>query len=141
VTGVSAATEHALETALDRLLSGQPLRTDGALTVAGLAREAGVSRATANRAGRTIERLRAATTTSETHSGTNPEALRQRIRTLENELAARTRRESREVGALRQRAHILAQYVQALTLDNEALRKTLADHDLLHQLPHAAPVD
>ena len=38
MTGVSAATEHALESALDRLLSGQPLRTDGALTVAGLAR-------------------------------------------------------------------------------------------------------
>lgn len=141
MTGVSAATEQVLESALDRLLSGQPLRTNGALTVAGLAREAGVSRATANRASRSLERLRAATATGENHTGANPESLRQRIRTLETELAARTRRESREVDALRQRAHILAQYVQALTLDNEALRKALADHDLLHQLPHAAPVD
>ncbi|MDJ0418863.1 hypothetical protein [Rhodococcus opacus] len=137
MTGVSTATEQALESALDRLLSGQPLRTDGALTIAGLAREADVSRATANRATRTLKRLRAATATSENHNGTNPESLRQRIRTLEKELAARMRRENGEVAALRQRAHILAQHVQALALDNEALRKTLADHDLLHRLPHA----
>lgn len=47
---VSRTTEQALRAALARLSSGNPLQTDGRLTVANLAREAGVSRATANRA-------------------------------------------------------------------------------------------
>jgi hypothetical protein len=47
---VSHTTEQALRAALTRLASGNALQTDGRLTVANLAREAGVSRATANRA-------------------------------------------------------------------------------------------
>jgi hypothetical protein len=47
---VSHTTEQALRAALTRLASGNALQTDGQLTVANLAREAGVSRATANRA-------------------------------------------------------------------------------------------
>lgn len=47
---VSHTTERALRAALGRLASGNALQTDGQLTVANLAREAGVSRATANRA-------------------------------------------------------------------------------------------
>jgi hypothetical protein len=47
---VSHTTEQALRAALARLSSENPLQTDGRLTVANLAREAGVSRATANRA-------------------------------------------------------------------------------------------
>lgn len=47
---VSRTTEEALRQALARLMDGCPTRTDGRLNVANLAREAGVSRATANRA-------------------------------------------------------------------------------------------
>ena len=47
---VSRTTEQALRAALARLASGNALQTDGRLTVANLAREAGVSRATVNRA-------------------------------------------------------------------------------------------
>ncbi len=47
---VSPSTEQALREALTRIVSGNAARTDGLLTVANLAREAGVSRATANRA-------------------------------------------------------------------------------------------
>ena len=47
---VSRTTEEALRQALARLIDGCPTRTDGRLTVANLAREAGMSRATANRA-------------------------------------------------------------------------------------------
>jgi septal ring factor EnvC (AmiA/AmiB activator) len=47
---VTPATESKLRTAMERLLSGQPTRTDGRLTKANLHIEAGVSRATMNRA-------------------------------------------------------------------------------------------
>ncbi|WP_152643201.1 MULTISPECIES: hypothetical protein [Rhizobium] len=47
---VSAATEQALSEAMARLFDGCPRVTDGRLTVVNLAVEAGVSRATANRA-------------------------------------------------------------------------------------------
>ncbi|MCT9092578.1 hypothetical protein N4G70_27450 [Streptomyces sp. ASQP_92] len=46
----SAKTQQALRDAMERLLSGQPERTDGKLTKNNLCREAGVSRATMNRA-------------------------------------------------------------------------------------------
>jgi len=47
---VSAATEQKLRAAMQRLLDGTPLRTDGALTKENLAREADVSHATVHRA-------------------------------------------------------------------------------------------
>ena len=47
---VSRSTEQALRAALARLAAGNALQSDGRLTVANLAREAGFSRATANRA-------------------------------------------------------------------------------------------
>lgn len=57
---VSTATEGALREALTRLVSGNAFRLDGRLTVADLAREAGVSRATANRAPAILAELREA---------------------------------------------------------------------------------
>lgn len=57
---VSTSTEHALRGALIRIVSGNATRTDGLLTVANLAREAGVSRATANRAPAILAELRKA---------------------------------------------------------------------------------
>ncbi|MEY9877903.1 hypothetical protein ABH931_007427 [Streptacidiphilus sp. MAP12-33] len=47
---VSAATELALREAMDRLFAGAAQNTDGKLTENNLWREAGVSRATMNRA-------------------------------------------------------------------------------------------
>ena len=47
---VSPATETKLRAAMQRLLDGAPLRTDGALTKENLAREAEVSHATVHRA-------------------------------------------------------------------------------------------
>lgn len=55
---VSAATERALREAMERLLDGCPRVADGRLTVVNLAIEAGVSRATANRASRVLEAFR-----------------------------------------------------------------------------------
>lgn len=50
MTAVSPSTEKKLRNAMERLLAGQPARTDGRLTKANLHIEAGVSRATMNRA-------------------------------------------------------------------------------------------
>ena len=55
---VSAATEQALREAMARLLYGCPRVADGRLTVVNLAIEAGVSRATANRASEVLEAFR-----------------------------------------------------------------------------------
>lgn len=51
MTAVSPASEKKLRDAMQRLLTGQSRRTDGRLTKANLHVEAGVSRATMNRAG------------------------------------------------------------------------------------------
>ncbi|MGS7013738.1 hypothetical protein RCI25_29110, partial [Pseudomonas aeruginosa] len=68
-----------------RLLDGRPERTDGALTVSNLAREAGVSRATANRAVDLLAEFRAAEARQRRSS---PQALKDRVRSLEAELRA-----------------------------------------------------
>ncbi len=57
---VRRSTEAALVAAMERLLANEPLTTDGRLTVANLAREALVSRATANRATGILETYREA---------------------------------------------------------------------------------
>jgi chromosome segregation ATPase len=54
VTTVSPATEKKLRDAMQRLLTGKSKRTDGRLTKANLHIEAGVSRATMNRAASVI---------------------------------------------------------------------------------------
>jgi hypothetical protein len=63
VKPVRTSTEQALREALNRLVSGNASRSNGRLTVAGLAREAGVSRATANRAPAILSELREAEAT------------------------------------------------------------------------------
>ena len=55
---VSAPTHQALRSAMDRLLAGAPKESDGRLTIVNLAIEAGVSRATANRAEQIIADFR-----------------------------------------------------------------------------------
>lgn len=102
--------EAALRAAMARLLDGRPVRTDGALTVANLAREAGVSRATANRAADLLAEFRAA---EARHRRSSPQALKQRIRTLEAELRAVR---GAELAELRRLNRTLAQHIQMLTL-------------------------
>ncbi|SDN38069.1 hypothetical protein [Ensifer sp. YR511] len=53
------STDRALRAALTRLVCGNATRTNGRLTVTNLAREANVSRATANRAPAIVAELRA----------------------------------------------------------------------------------
>ncbi|WP_245331648.1 hypothetical protein [Bradyrhizobium sp. NAS80.1] len=99
-----------MRAAMARLLDGRPERTDGALTVANLAREAGVSRATANRAADLLAEFRVAEARQRRSS---PQTLKQRIRTLEAELRAVR---GAEMAELRTRNRTLAQHIQILTL-------------------------
>jgi hypothetical protein len=123
VSAVSAETASALEEAMQRLLEGRPSRTDGALTIANLAREAGVSRATANRATDIIDRFR--TRLDVTADEDLPATLRDRIKTLTPQIAEIKQREHQEIADLRATVSTLAQHVQALTLENQALRTAL----------------
>lgn len=55
---VSAQTEEALRAALARLVEGRATRTDGRLSAANLAREAGLARATVHRAATILAELK-----------------------------------------------------------------------------------
>lgn len=100
---VSPASEKKLRDAMDRLFTGMPQRTDGRLIKENLYKEAGVSRATMNRAtsllaqweekstgnqprDRTIEQLNEA----ERKSKDTIKRLRQEVRELEDQMTAAT---------------------------------------------------
>jgi homoaconitase/3-isopropylmalate dehydratase large subunit len=110
---ISAATKEALLDAMERLLAGQALKTDGRLTAVNLAIEAGVSRATANRATELLTDYRRRAAAS------------QRARGQELEVArAGSGEESRN-------AHILAQHVQARALHKKQDEQRASRADVL----------
>lgn len=110
MTSLGPKSKVALRAAMARLLDGRPERTDGALTVSNLAREAGVGRATANRAVDLLAEFRAA---EARHRRSSPQALKDRVRSLEAELRAVRGAEMAELRAL---TRALAQHIQVLTL-------------------------
>lgn len=97
---------------------------NGALTVAGLAAEAGVSRSTANRSASAVKALRSLQLArgSEDDLDRCPFDERQ----ARNEIAELRRRHAEKVGALELSIDTLVQHVQVLALDNERLRHALA---------------
>jgi hypothetical protein len=109
---VSQSTEQVLRAAMQRLLSGSAVRTDGHLTIVNLAIEAGVSRATANRATAVLMEFRSA-------------AAGRRAREVRVETAlAGPEEESRN-------AHILAQHIQARALHKRQEDQRAARADVL----------
>lgn len=112
---VNTNTTAALQTAMKRLLSGKPHRTDGRLTISNLAIEAGVSRATANRATALLAEFRNGV---EHLKGRrfSPRALKGRISDLECQLSGLRQRETAEMKELRMATKIMAQHIQILTL-------------------------
>jgi hypothetical protein len=110
MTSLGPKSEAALRAAMARLLDARPERTDGALTVSNLAREAGVGRATANRAVDLLAEFRAA---EARHRRSSPQALKDRVRSLKAELRAVRGAELAELRAL---TRTLAQHIQVLTL-------------------------
>lgn len=110
---ISTKTKAALFAARDRLLAGKATKSDGRLTIANLAAEAGVSRATVYRAPNLARSFQATATSRNRRSQAKPA---RRIAALEAELAAAHAREAEELRDLRALNNILAQQVQALTL-------------------------
>lgn len=125
MSGVSPASERALQEALVRLGERRPRRTTGALTVSGLAAEAGVSRSTANRSPTAVEGLRRLRSAFESTVAAEPSLFDERQ--ARKEIAELRRRHAEKVAALELSIDTLAQHVQVLTLDNERLRRALAE--------------
>lgn len=131
MTPVSAATETALRDAMARLLAGRPSKTDGRLTVTNLAAEAGVARATANRASAVLEAFRAGVEKSAAaRSAAKP--LRGRLRALQRKLAASKKGERQDVAALNAANEVLAQRVQVMAIHMEEQLRIIAA--LQHEL-------
>ncbi|MEW2522811.1 hypothetical protein [Actinacidiphila alni] len=118
---VSARAEQALRAAMDRLLAGSPLYTDGKLTKNNLWREAGISRATMNRASHVLAEWDARV------SGSEP-SLRDRQHT---EQITDLRRQLREVKQARKRLQdqvdASATVIIALVSENASLREQLSN--------------
>jgi hypothetical protein len=122
---VSLTTEQKLRAAMDRLCNGISLHTNGQLTVSNLTKEAGVGRATANRAEAVLadfhNRIVALQETPEKFPG-----LRDQNRELEHRLVQMTTEKNQIIADLQATVTLLAQQIQALTLENEQLRTSMA---------------
>lgn len=137
---IGTAAETALRQAMERLLAGRPTLTDGRLTVANLAREAGLSRASVYRAAAILEAFRERVRERSAHDLT-PAARRDRIAALEAELAALQTQARDEQRALRARVHAMAQRIQALTLlAQEQERRIAGLHDELSRSGMVVPL-
>ncbi|WP_327735428.1 hypothetical protein OG749_17945 [Streptomyces nojiriensis] len=119
--GVTEETAKALRAAMQRLFAGKPQRTDGRLTKQNLWQEAGVSRATMNRAHSIL-------TEWDEHlarhgSATPGEARRDEdIRELRRKLTEKTR----ECTTLQRRLDAAATAIAALHHDNTLLRQEIS---------------
>ncbi len=96
-----------------RLVAGRPRVTDGRLTVSNLAREAGVGRATANRATAVLEEFHRAA--ARVPPRRTPEAV----------VAATRAEDAARIAGLEATVHQLAQQVQRLALLNAEQRGTI----------------
>ena len=118
--GVSARTATALREAMDRLLAGRPQRTDGRLIKDNLWKEAGISRATMNRASRIMADWD--TRIAECGGLTPGEARKNHeLDTLRTKLTERTR----ECTQVHQQLDAAATTIAALHHDNTLLRAEL----------------
>ena len=117
---VSQTTEHKLRGAMDRLCNGTSQHTNGQLTVSNLAKEAGVSRATANRAEAVLAEFHNRTIALQEIPERLP-GLHDQNRELERRLALVTAEKNQIIADLQATIALLAQQIQALTLENERL--------------------
>ncbi|GAA2530957.1 hypothetical protein [Winogradskya humida] len=120
---VSEAARQALREAMDRLKAGNPLRTDGAFTKENLYKEAGISRATMNRA----TDIRAEWDQYVAEHGRRTEGEARRDTDIDS-LRKRLRDKTEECAALRRKLHAAATVIAALHHDNQALREHLDSH-------------
>ncbi|RKE05024.1 hypothetical protein [Streptomyces sp. TLI_171] len=118
---VTPATERALREAMERLLAGRPERTDGKLTKNNLWREAGLSRATMNRATNLLAEW-------DSRIAASPAGLAQRRRDEQIiDLTRRLQRSDRERRRLQEQVDAAATVIAALLAENTALREQAAN--------------
>jgi hypothetical protein len=118
--GVSTRVAARLREAMNRLLAGRPQRTDGRLIKDNLYKEAGVSRATMNRAHRVMAEWDTRITDC---GGLTPGEARKHDELLE--LRAKLADKTRECTQLHQRLDAAATAIAALHHDNSLLRQEL----------------
>lgn len=139
-TPIGTTAETALRQAMERLLAGRPTLTDGRLTVTNLAREAGLSRASAYRAAAIVQAFRDHIRQPAARDMT-PTARQDRIAALEAERAALQRQARDDQRALRATVHAMAQRIQALTLlVQEQERRIAGLHDELSRSGVVVPL-
>jgi AcrR family transcriptional regulator len=126
------ATDDALRQAAQRLLSGTPLHSDGALTIQNLAKEAGVARASAYRSP-ILDEFRQAVANHDAREPTLT-ALRHETGVLKAELRLLRARHDAEVKVLRRDVNGLLQLVQALTIERDTLLRQLAQNGSITNL-------
>ncbi|WP_136661849.1 hypothetical protein [Nitratireductor sp. XY-223] len=134
------STEQALKQAMERLLAGRADRTDGRLTIANLAREAGVSRATAYRCSDIVEAFRCEV---KARNGRKPgtAAHRSKITALGAELDSLRASARKERRAHETTINAMAQRIQALTLLTAEQERQIADlHEALFQSGVVTPL-
>lgn len=117
---VSPATKQRLREAMQRLFNGEPRRTDGKLTKNNLWREAGLSRATMNRAAEILAEWDARV--SDSPAGA---AVRQRDEELDD-LHSRLQASRQECHKLQDQIDAAATVIAALMAENAALRRQAA---------------
>jgi len=121
---------------MDHLCNGTSQSTNGQLTISNLAKEAGVSRATANRAETVLAEFHNRTTALAETPDKFP-GLRDRNHELEHRLAQMTTEKNQIIANLQTTVTLLAQRIQALTLENERLRTSAARSiGNVMELPH-----
>ncbi|MFJ5819845.1 hypothetical protein ACIQGT_39060 [Streptomyces sp. NPDC093108] len=128
---VSAATTTKLREAMQRLLTGEPFLTDGALTKENLAREAGVSHATVHRANNILAEWDAKVprqvlrTPGEVRRDENIDDLRKQLREAK-----------RQITELNGKLDALATVAANLYQENQTLRRKQGQRQRLATLPN-----
>jgi AcrR family transcriptional regulator len=110
---ISAAAVSSIEVAISRLIGSGDVQAT--FTIARLASEAGLSRATLYRAPKLLERFRIAVA-SHHREVKSPPSPTDRVPQLEAEITALRGRETEELRALRSSNQNMAQHIQALSL-------------------------
>lgn len=118
--GVSTRVAARLREAMDRLLAGRPQRTDGRLIKDNLYKEAGVSRATMNRAHRVMAEWNTRVADCD---GLTPGEARKHDELVE--MRAKLADKTRECTQLHQQLDAAATAIAALHHDNTLLRQEL----------------
>ena len=120
---VNDESDRQLRAAMQRLLDGTPIRSNGSLTVSALAIEAGVSRRTAGRAKGVLRDFQDAITHRDRSRGTEPNGEAARLGEQLAGTVKKLQQKNSEITRLRAELNTLACRVALLSEENEQLRR------------------